>query len=226
VVLTVDCLSDLSTPIDLRSQEVKTQQGGKQGSRRRAPPVTSMPMAAPDRRQIPGTDTAASLTAEAYKAERAHELMLNQATSAFEHAAISPLLFLNGGGAVAFLTLLGAVSDPKARFSASIGWAVAAACAWGVGLVLAALAASFGLVSQRAFAKKDRIERQQLERLLLEEAAVVQVLAGEEPAIGWKKASAEVKHRARRYQRLYELSRWASIAGFVIGVACAAISVA
>jgi hypothetical protein len=152
--------------------------------------------------------------------------MLNQATSAFEHAAISPLLFLNGGGAVAFLTLLGAVSDPKARFSASIGWAVAAACAWAIGLVLGTLAASFGLVSQRAFAKKDRIERQQLERLILKDPAVVQVVAGQEPAGGWKKDSDKARDRARRYQRLYELSRWASIVGFVIGVACAAISVA
>jgi hypothetical protein len=182
-------------------------------------------MDTPSRRPSPN-DAISSLTNEAYKAERAHELMLNQATSAFEHAAISPLFFLNGGGAVAFLTLLGAVSDPKARFSASIGWAVAAAGAWAVGLVLAALAASFGLVSQRAFAKKDRIERQQLDRLLLSDAAVVQVVAGPEPEGGWEKASDEAKRRARSYQRFYERARWASIVGFVIGVACAAVSVA
>jgi hypothetical protein len=39
--------------------------------------------------------------------------MLNQATSAFEHAAIAPLILLNGGGAVAFMTLLGASVRPK-----------------------------------------------------------------------------------------------------------------
>jgi hypothetical protein len=100
--------------------------------------------------RVLGGDGASSLTSEIYKAERAHELMLNQATSAFEHAAIAPLLVLNGGGAVAFLTLLGAVSDPKARLSASTGWAIAAAVAWAVGLILAALAASFGLVSLSA----------------------------------------------------------------------------
>jgi hypothetical protein len=183
-------------------------------------------MEASSQRAVSDGDTASSLITEIYKAERAHELMLNQATSAFEHAAIAPLLLLNGGGAVAFLTLLGAVSDPKARFSASIGWAVAAAIAWAVGLVLGALAASFGLVSQRAFSKKHRIERQQMERLLLSDAPIVQVVAGSPPEGGWEQASSDALRQARRYQELYEVSRWASIAGFVLGVACAATSVA
>jgi hypothetical protein len=169
---------------------------------------------------------ASSLEIELYKAERAHELMLNQATSAFEHAAIAPLILLNGGGAVAFMTLLGAVSDPKARFSASIGWAVGAALTWAIGLVLAALAASFGLVSQRAFSKKHRIERQQLERLLLTTSPALQVVAGLEPHWGWESASKDAFKRALRFQRLYETSLWASIGAFVIGVALAATSVA
>ena len=64
---------------------------------------------------------------EVYKAVRAHELMLDQATAAFEHAAIAPLLLINGGGAVAFLTLLGATADPsKSHVSISTGWAVGA----------------------------------------------------------------------------------------------------
>ena len=169
---------------------------------------------------------APSVETELYKAERAHELMLNQATSAFEHAAIAPLILLNGGGAVAFMTLLGAVSDPKARFSASIGWAVGAAITWAMGLVFVALAASFGLVSQRAFSKKHRIERQQLERLLLNTSSVVQVVAGMEPDGGWASASNDAYKRALRFQRLYETSLWASIGAFVIGVALAATSVA
>jgi hypothetical protein len=53
---------------------------------------------------------------EVYGAVRGHELMLNQATAAFEHAALTPLFLLNGGATVAFLTLLGAASG-KARSS-------------------------------------------------------------------------------------------------------------
>jgi hypothetical protein len=183
-------------------------------------------MEASSQRAVSEPDALSSLTTEVYKAHRAHELMLNEATSAFEHAAIAPLLLLNGGGAVAFLTLLGAVSDPKARFSASIGWAVTAAVAWAVGLVLGALAASFGLVSQRAFSKKHRIERQQVERLLIGDSPVAQVVAGSPPERGWEQASRDALQQARRYQKRYEFSRWASIAGFVLGVACAATSVA
>lgn len=175
--------------------------------------------------EVSGAHDESAFMVEVYKAERAHELMLNQATSAFEHAAIAPLLLLNGGGAVAFLTLLGAVSDPRARFSASISWAIAASVAWGVGLVLAALAASFGLVSQRAFSKRQRIERQEVERLLLRNPLVAEVVAGSAPKDA-KEESRNALRQARTNQRLYELSRWASIGGFVIGVGCAATSVA
>ncbi len=45
----------------------------------------------------------------AYEAVRAHELMLNEAVSRFEHARLGPLIALNGGAVVAFLTLLGAL---------------------------------------------------------------------------------------------------------------------
>ena len=47
-----------------------------------------------------------------YKAIRAHELELNRATGAFEHAALRPVVILNGGALVAFLSLLGAVWEP------------------------------------------------------------------------------------------------------------------
>jgi hypothetical protein len=166
-----------------------------------------------------------SLNSEVYKAVRSHELMLNQATSAFEHAAIAPLLLLNGGGAVAFLTLLGAVSNPKARFSASIDWAIAAAVSWGVGLLLAALAASFGLISQRSFSKRQRIKREQLEHFLLR-PELARIVAGGEPQKGWDAESDEVLDYALLYQKRYERARWLSIASFLIGVACAVVSVA
>jgi hypothetical protein len=58
-----------------------------------------------------------------YQAQRAHELELNKATAAFEHALVSPLFLLNGGAVVAFLTLLGAASakDSHLRVNLATG---------------------------------------------------------------------------------------------------------
>ena len=47
---------------------------------------------------------------EIFNAVKEHELELNRATAAFEHAALRPGIILNGGAAVAFLTLLGALT--------------------------------------------------------------------------------------------------------------------
>jgi hypothetical protein len=102
---------------------------------------------------------------EVYKAIRAHELMLNQATSQFLHAAAAPLVLLNGGAAVAYLTLLGAVSDPqKSRLNLAAAWAVAALIAWALGLIAAQAAVTFGLNAQRAYAKAQHIKREGVEQ--------------------------------------------------------------
>ena len=50
---------------------------------------------------------------EVYKALRAHELMLNQAASAFEHAVTTRLVTLNGGAAAAFLNLTGSTFEKR-----------------------------------------------------------------------------------------------------------------
>lgn len=89
---------------------------------------------------------------EIYKAIRAHELMLNQATAAFEHAVTAPLIVLNGGAAVAFLTLLGALADPqKSRYGVSPSWVVPAVISWALGLVFVELAVTCGFSSQRQY---------------------------------------------------------------------------
>ena len=76
---------------------------------------------------------------EVYIAVRAHELMLNEATAAQERTVVPPLLTLNGGAAVAFLTLLGALGE-DAQFSVEVTLAAWAIGAWMVGLLLAATA--------------------------------------------------------------------------------------
>ena len=97
--------------------------------------------------------------AEVYKAVRAHELMLNEATSKFEHASLTPLVTLNGGAIVAFLTLLGADAD--------IAWqrtvAGVAIAVWGVGLLAATFAVHYAQDQQRAISKGHRLMRQQVE---------------------------------------------------------------
>lgn len=74
---------------------------------------------------------------EVYQAVRAHEVMLNEATSALERGVLMPLITLNGGAAAAFLTLLGAL-DKDARLVSQVDVAGQAILAWAAGLLLAA----------------------------------------------------------------------------------------
>ena len=100
---------------------------------------------------------------EAYRAVRSHEVMLNQATSAFEHAVLVPLTALNGGAIVALLTLAGAVAD-KSPLPA--GWLVGASTAWALGLIAAALAASCAFQRQRAINAGHRALRERVEQIV------------------------------------------------------------
>lgn len=163
---------------------------------------------------------------EAYKAVRAHELMLNQATAAFEHAAIAPLLLINGGGAVAYLTLLGASADKEASLPISVIWAVGAIAAWSAGLVVGAGAARLGLLRQQAFSKAHRYRREVAEQVLLAETSMADALKpdGYSPERWGEKRCAE-KARGDTLGRRYQHAIALSIAFFVGGAACAAISV-
>jgi hypothetical protein len=100
-----------------------------------------------------------------YKALREHERALNDATAEFERAALQPLLLLNGGAAVAFVTLLGAIWE-KASQRINLTWAIAAVGIWVVGLLLAAIATIKGYLSQREFEIRARIEREIVEEIL------------------------------------------------------------
>ncbi len=167
---------------------------------------------------------------EVYKALRSHEITLNQATTAFEHAAIAPLLLLNGGAAVGFLTLLGAVSDTDSRLAASTELAVLAIGAWSLGLIMAAVAARLGLQSQRSFSRAHRLRREQVEQQLLAGSPLATLLerrlepgSKEDPDPDVER----VKQRdaARRRQVRYEQAGLMSLALFVLGAALAGFSV-
>ncbi len=103
---------------------------------------------------------------EIYKAVRAHEVMLNQAVSAFEHAVYTRLAALNGGAAAAFVTLLGTQLKSHDHQLINVGPAVVAVLAWLSGLLAASLAALFGFRRQRAINHSYRLMRQEVERNL------------------------------------------------------------
>src|SRR5260370_31818513 len=85
---------------------------------------------------------------EEYKALRAHELMLNERTSAFERAALQPLFLLNGGAGGAFLTLLGAIWE-KGAVSVNLGVATCGRLMWCAGPATAAPRTGPGSLCQR-----------------------------------------------------------------------------
>ena len=102
-----------------------------------------------------------NLNIEIYKALRAHELELNRATAAFEHAALRHTTLLNGGALVAFLTLLGAIwKDDNVPSLEQVGLAI---LLWSVGLFMAALATVFAYRSQRMFSIRARKKREAFE---------------------------------------------------------------
>ncbi len=119
----------------------------------------------------------------AYAAVRAHELMLNEAVSRLEHARLAPLIVLNGGALVAFLTLLGALLGKESGTHPSLWLSAVAAGAWVVGLVAAALATTAATGQQRAISAAHRLMREQLESALFEGSRVAEVLKGPAPTI-------------------------------------------
>jgi len=148
------------------------------------------------------------LRLEKYVGLRNHELELNRATAAFEHAALKPLTLLNGGATVAFLTLLGAVW--KEGNAPSIEWVGAAIGSWCLGLVLAAVATAFGYFSQRAFTRRVKRQRQAEES----DACDTDLEALE------KEADVQ-RAEARKYQTHAFAAGSASLSFFVVGVGLA-----
>ena len=149
-----------------------------------------------------------------YKALREHELALNDATAEFERAALQPLLLLNGGAAVAFVALLGAIWE-KTNSRISLPLAIAAVGVWVVGLLLAAFAMIAGYLRQREFEIRARIEREIAEaRLEIEDHP---------------KANRDEMHdhwtRAKSYERWTYSSALASLVVFALGVAASLLAV-
>ncbi|MGZ4286143.1 MAG: hypothetical protein ACXVHB_18495 [Solirubrobacteraceae bacterium] len=117
----------------------------------------------------------------AYDAVRAHELMLNEAVSRFEHARLAPLITLNGGAVVAFLTLLGALLGKDSGRHPDLWLSGLAVGAWVVGLVAGALAVSAAASQQTAISAAHRLLREGLEDALVDNENRAELLRGPKP---------------------------------------------
>ena len=158
-----------------------------------------------------------------YIAVRAHELMLNEAAAAQERAVVPPLLTLNGGAAVAFLTLLGALGE-DGPFSIDVTLAAWAIGAWMFGLLLAATAQWAAAYNQSSINKAHRLMREGLEHALFPQLAKIVA-----PAQYTPKKREEERTKARtsgnQWSDAYRYLWMASALVFVLGGVLALIAV-
>jgi hypothetical protein len=94
---------------------------------------------------------------EFYKAHRAQEVALNDATAAYEQSALRLVLVLN---AAAIPVFLGLVQSAGKDFGYDLGRARVAVYWWAAGVACAFVATVFGYVSQRRFTQAYRCRRQ------------------------------------------------------------------
>jgi len=171
-----------------------------------------------------------------YESQRNHELELNKATAAFEHAIVSPLFLLNGGGAVAFLTLLGSTSKNDSAFHLDLRFAILAVFLWALALGAAAHGVHNGYACQRDFSRATSLKRRMFETALdvgyAMRAAIDKEFKPGAPTADHAKVRTasfnsidRLMRNARGHQRRWERCIRISQLGFVAGVAAAAASV-
>lgn len=172
----------------------------------------------PATRQGPGGDPLSADLA-VHRAQRQHELELNRATAAFEHAVLQTLFLLNGGAAVALLTLLGATGLEGGGLDGD--GAVRAVVAWSAGVLVAAVATYLGYEAQRAFTMAVSARRLLLEHALADRFDVLTVELLTPRAAQTPKA---LHDRGTAYQRWYVWCIAGGFGLFGLGVVLAGLS--
>jgi hypothetical protein len=161
---------------------------------------------------------------EIYKAVRAHEVALNEVRAALERGVLAPLITLNGGAVIAYLTLLGALSGKESGVTPNYWVAAGAIVAWGFGLVFAALAVAAGSKQQEGINKGYRLMREIVEARL--DARIAAIVARDEQTEyerrllrAGARTDADTAGSARK--------RWwtRSARAFVVGAAIALVSI-
>ena len=139
---------------------------------------------------------------EGYRARTASRIEMFRAVAAFEHAALRPLLLLNGGAAVALLAFIGKVW-PEVIPDILIAMAI-----WSGGLALAAIATSLGYFSQNTFFKASGYQ------FKAEDANRVKNIEVES---GAKAAQDKLEKKGHRYRNCAHLCGILSLICFVAG---------
>jgi hypothetical protein len=161
---------------------------------------------------------------EIYKAVRAHELVLNEARAMVARSALGPLITLNGGAMVAFLTLLGALSAKDSGVTPNYWVAAAAIAVWGLGLLFAVMAVAAASSQQREINRGYRLMREIVEeRLDNDIAAIVARVPSTEAQRREGRASArtEAEKAGRTREKWWKISATA----FAVGAAIALVSI-
>jgi hypothetical protein len=145
--------------------------------------------------------------------QRSVELL--KAKAAFEHAALRPLLLLNGGALIVYLALFGGLrsTDPSLI---DLPFSIAAMVAWVVGWILSFSAIACAYYSQKAFEKAQRRRIEALDA----EIAGDERLAGNREALRF--ADDKRGHRFRKWATFLVVI---SLFVFVIGVGLAMFAV-
>jgi hypothetical protein len=150
---------------------------------------------------------------------REHALELTRATIAFEHAALKPLAFLNGGALIAAMAFLGAIWDKAKQPNITLlYWCLGL---WSIGLILSTVVAFLGYGSQFAFMKA---ARRKLD--LLGTMATVRAKGDRIDEMGTllEDAHAHILEESEQDKRGKRLRAWAVVCGltslavFIVGV--------
>jgi hypothetical protein len=150
--------------------------------------------------QTPGSGELApsDFELEFYKAHRAHEVALNNATSAYEQSALRLILVINAAAIPVFLGLI--QSADKALIAYDFGRARVAIYSWALGAASAFVATVFGYLSQREFTQAFRCRRQAIEARRVGGAALTATYGVKETTEKLSADADRYRVRARRLQ--------------------------
>ena len=138
------------------------------------------------------------------------EIEMVRAVHAFEHALLQPLFLLNGGGAVAYVALMGTL---KAQGLLS-HCAVAALVLWVAGLVLAVVGAAFAALSQFRFRNLRGLEAVLAER----HTGLHDALFEHRPSEQLRAEARKRSQQGRMYRRIAFVLGIASLLAFVVAL--------
>lgn len=150
--------------------------------------------------------------------------MLNEARAALERGVLAPLIALNGGAVVAFLTLLGALSGKQAGLKPNYWVAAGAIVVWGFGLIFAALAVAAMSKQQEKTNEGYRLMREIVEARLSEKIAPI--VARDEQDEQQRRAGRK-DARTKAGEAGDDRKRWWSLSAgaFAVGAAIALASI-